>query len=772
MAESDDILQRIALLGADDIRKELNQLGADGEAALKKLEQAGGGDLAKGVRALMPEVAKFNSGLEGAAVSAGKLPGIFGKIQSALRGLGNASGLGSFKTDAEKATAAANVFGGAMREAGRDVRLLGRITQLADLTGFGRVLQLAGKNASLLILPGVVAGVERLAASAAHAASGFADMAVAAQQTPANFGKFAAVVIALGGSFDDAGKAAKTFETNIATALASTQQAAEGVVTARAALDNTTTGFVETTRGLDTVRQQAQAANLQFVRTGGTLEQFNQIQRQTAQATFNVQQQMLKAGDAVEAAQKALDKARSATTPLEDAFRKVGVTLTTSFQKLPIAEQLARMADGFKNLPPDVDKTKLAVQLLGEEMGRKFVRALAGGQQSLKDFIAEGERIRPTFNDGQIAIGDDMVQASGKLTSALASLKDAFGLATAPIFTDFFKKVADLVVQARPSIESFGRAIGTVLTPFLNGAVIVLQLIGQVITLLAPLFEKIAELINKAFGTNITGVQLFAAIFIGLIAAIAPTIPLILLVAAAVGILIKKLAEIDWAGFTKPAVDFWNSLTKFANDTAISISNAFNIAINFVKGLWNDLKATISGWATSVSNFISGVIDKVKALASALAGIGGGSSDASAVANGTAPAMAGGGSVRGAGTARSDSIWARLSNGEFVIQAAAVKKYGTQFLGAVNSMRFNSRNFPGFNMGGLVDALAPMRAIPAYASGGAVAAGGPDSIINLTIGQESFFGLRAPEDTAAKLTKFARRKGVRSAGRKPAWVGG
>jgi hypothetical protein len=75
-------------------------------------------------------------------------------------------------------------------------------------------------------------------------------------------------------------------------------------------------------------------------------------------------------------------------------------------------------------------------------------------------------------------------------------------------------------------------------------------------------------------------------------------------------------------------------------------------------------------------------------------------------------------------------------------------------------------------MGGLVDALAPMRAIPAYASGGAVAAGGPDSIINLTIGQESFFGLRAPEDTAAKLTKFARRKGVRSAGRKPAWVGG
>jgi hypothetical protein len=204
------------------------------------------------------------------------------------------------------------------------------------------------------------------------------------------------------------------------------------------------------------------------------------------------------------------------------------------------------------------------------------------------------------------------------------------------------------------------------------------------------------------------------------------------------------------------------------NDAAIGISNAFNIAIEFVKGLWNDLKATISGWATSAINFVSSVIDKLKQLASALSSIGGGSTGGEAAA----PGFAGGGSVKGAGTARSDSIWARLSNGEFVIQASAVKKYGTQFLSAINSMNFSARAIPGFNMGGLVDALAPMRAVPAYATGGPVATGGPDSIINLTIGQESFFGLRAPEDTAAKLTKFARRKGVRSAGRKPAWVGG
>lgn len=48
-------------------------------------------------------------------------------------------------------------------------------------------------------------------------------------------------------------------------------------------------------------------------------------------------------------------------------------------------------------------------------------------------------------------------------------------------------------------------------------------------------------------------------------------------------------------------------------------------------------------------------------------------------------AFASGGSVRGPGTATSDSIPAMLSNGEYVIQASSVSKYGTPFLDRVNA---------------------------------------------------------------------------------------
>ena len=53
-----------------------------------------------------------------------------------------------------------------------------------------------------------------------------------------------------------------------------------------------------------------------------------------------------------------------------------------------------------------------------------------------------------------------------------------------------------------------------------------------------------------------------------------------------------------------------------------------------------------------------------------------------------------GGFIRGAGTSTSDSIPAMLSNGEFVVKASAVRKYGTGFLNAVNNGNFTKLHMP------------------------------------------------------------------------------
>ena len=71
----------------------------------------------------------------------------------------------------------------------------------------------------------------------------------------------------------------------------------------------------------------------------------------------------------------------------------------------------------------------------------------------------------------------------------------------------------------------------------------------------------------------------------------------------------------------------------------------------------------------------------------------------------TAIGHATGGYITGPGTGTSDSIPARLSNGEFVIRSEAVKRYGTNFLNAVNDGTFARihTKVPRFAEGGLVE---------------------------------------------------------------------
>lgn len=128
--------------------------------------------------------------------------------------------------------------------------------------------------------------------------------------------------------------------------------------------------------------------------------------------------------------------------------------------------------------------------------------------------------------------------------------------------------------------------------------------------------------------------------------------------------------------------------------------------------------------------------------------------------------FASGGYVRGPGSGTSDSIPAWLSNGEFVVRAAAVRQYGVSFLRAINGMSVSPRAFkmgtPAFAMGGLVGPVP----LPAVAGGGSM----PGKSFDLHIDGTTFGGLYAPEQTAARLMQYATQAGVRSAGRKPGWV--
>jgi hypothetical protein len=111
---------------------------------------------------------------------------------------------------------------------------------------------------------------------------------------------------------------------------------------------------------------------------------------------------------------------------------------------------------------------------------------------------------------------------------------------------------------------------------------------------------------------------------------------------------------------------------------------------------------------------------------------------------------ASGGMVRGPGSGTSDSIMARLSNGEYVMRAAAVRAWGPQLLSAMNALK------------------RPLRAVgdgSGFADGGLVTTSSDGVPVHLHFPGGSQVQLHGDKAIVRSLLREARRAGMVSAGR-------
>lgn len=131
--------------------------------------------------------------------------------------------------------------------------------------------------------------------------------------------------------------------------------------------------------------------------------------------------------------------------------------------------------------------------------------------------------------------------------------------------------------------------------------------------------------------------------------------------------------------------------------------------------------------------------------------------------------FASGGEVSGPGTSTSDSILARLSDGEFVMKARAVRDLGVDFLS-----RLNRGQMPRFADGGLVEALSSANSsrgglspIAAGLSGGSVAK--VQRPLNLILPSGQVIKMNTDETTAKQLERDLRRSALSKPAELPAW---
>ena len=130
-----------------------------------------------------------------------------------------------------------------------------------------------------------------------------------------------------------------------------------------------------------------------------------------------------------------------------------------------------------------------------------------------------------------------------------------------------------------------------------------------------------------------------------------------------------------WERLKAGAQAAWQSLVAGVAATWDAIASAWNAGVE-----------RVIGYLTKLRDFAVGVWN---AIVDAAKRAFGAQQQAAGAATLVAVALRGGGPVFGRGTATSDSIPAWLSNGEFVVRAAAVRKYGLSLLHSLNRMRLD-----------------------------------------------------------------------------------
>ncbi len=185
-------------------------------------------------------------------------------------------------------------------------------------------------------------------------------------------------------------------------------------------------------------------------------------------------------------------------------------------------------------------------------------------------------------------------------------------------------------------------------------------------------------------------------------------------------------------------------------------------ALDFIIG---DFK-TFEGAAKEIFDFLTfnlrGLLKLAREVGKAIA------SAVTGRAEGGPVGFARGGPVRGPGTSTSDSIPARLSNGEFVMRKRAVDQYGPGFMHAINQGLLDLRDLLGFAGGGLVGALAGSVSAPLVPAAGPGFSAADDVrprlntpvILQMPDGKQ--FQTMADEEIAGALTRYLRGRSLAS----------
>lgn len=351
-----------------------------------------------------------------------------------------------------------------------------------------------------------------------------------------------------------------------------------------------------------------------------------------------------------------------------------------------------------------------------------------------------------TTATGDVARGFEEVSGKVQQTQQVLS-----GALAAPMdgVTPAIAQVSSSLTQLQTVAQGIGPAVAQSFQVITQGA----QQVGASVAQIGPQITTALQSVSGTLSTAIDWTQLTMGI---------ANIDLATPMMTKFQEVASSLAGMDWSALTSGIIAAFNGVGP-------AVSAAFSEAQAAISAAMASATASVQSACASMISSLQAVAAAAREAAAAIAAANAAESSSSSSSQG----FARGGYVSGPGTGTSDSILARLSDGEFVMKARAVRKYGLNLMAAINSGRFK---VPKFNTGGLVSAMQSglSSMTPSFSMPGVPDASGNGSSgrpLTLVLDGQSYTGLTAQEETARALEKLSTKATLRSAGRKPTWFG-
>lgn len=495
-------------------------------------------------------------------------------------------------------------------------------------------------------------------------------------------------------------------------------------------------------------------------------------------------------------------------------------------------EALARFADFIATLPDGIQKTALAAQFLGREVGPLLVPQLNKGRAGLDDLDKEFQRLGLSLSDADKKAAELAQKSFLDLDAQSRRLKNSLGIVFAPVLATAANAFASAINNNISTVRTFAELVAARIMPVVRDLIALLSgrnediqsqwiidwrnaimNFGQTLLhtyndVIVPSFNKImdvlgkvAKSINSLFGTNLSGKDLGIGLIIGQVTgvnnAVLDVIKTVGILAIAFRGLLGPIALVaaGFAAWNHSADDALKNIQQHEQDAKVdslgigaAVAQGFSTALETIQGVLAQIAQGIaslaqSAWqsvATAAENAWNQIFGSFNSLADRIKGIintlAAAWLEAFRLAPGVEAGAGGAGFATGGlfrGKPGKDTNLAWLTDYEFVMRPEAVRKYGVGFLAALNSMKLPLDQLRGFSVGGLVDGLSRSLAVPTFATGGlnlAPAMASRGRPITLVLDGRSFGGLSASDDAAESLIRYARKRGLASAGRAPSRI--